>query len=742
MKKFITIFLCVFLTAVPGFSQSGGKIKGYVFDANGKPLPGVKVEVPDTSIAAETLLDGSFTMKRPEKEKIILLFTHPEYEEYRMDVDREIDTTRRIIVQMVPRNPMFLTIKEEITVTAQADSIIDISLPSHKTILPGSVLTEMGTSNVTESVDKVPGVAAIGKGGYSMVPAIRGLAEHRVLLLMDGIRLTSERRVGASASFINLTDVDRIEVNRGPYSVFYGSGAVAGIVNVITKSPPPGAPFQGSARISYNTVRQEKAGSLHLGGSLGAYGYMVDINGKKAEDYSSPEGIVEQSRYSDINILFKLNREDEDSRLHMTLFHYRGIDIGKPSPEARLKPRWYPHEGNTLFSLGYEGKNKLFLDTLSAGAYIYRSSLETKKENLREDLTVKKRNLAELEGFNFGFKIRGGKVLSGSQTLNFGVDFFGREGISDSNTEWTFNQAGVITGRTDETSLNDARRSNIGMYIDDKIQLMSSLAFNVGVRFDTIRTANRMVPDDPHMSRGDESLSAYVGTVFNLTPKLTLLANAGRSFRFPTVSELFYSGLTGRGSIFGNPDLEPEKGLNLDVGIRYLSDHFYASVYGFRNSISDIIEKYHGEDEEEYYYRNLNEGRITGLEGEFYFSFIKNMEIFVNFHLMKGREKENDNPLNYIPPARLTLWGKYSHDFFWLEPKLTINSAKRNPGPLEKEIEGSAVLDAILGFSISEDVNIMVIGQNLFNQAYYSSADEEGVLAPGRSVVFKVLTRF
>ncbi|MBN1272871.1 MAG: TonB-dependent receptor [Candidatus Aminicenantes bacterium] len=742
MKKVLTALLCMVFISAPVFSQAGNKIKGTVFNAEGKPLPGVRVEILDTPLSTDTLIDGSFNLNKPEKGKIVLRFTHPDYEEHEMTVDSGIRQTQYITVQLVPKNPMFLTIKEEITVTAKADSIIDISLPSHKTILPGSVLTEMGTSNVADSVDKVPGVAAIGKGGYSMSPAVRGLAEHRVLLLMDGVRITSERRVGASASFISLNDIDRIEVNRGPYSVFYGSGAVAGIVNVITKTPPPGSPFQGSAQISYNTAREEKAGSLNIGGSWGKTGYMLDINGKKAEDYSSPEGVVEQSRYSDVNLLFKLNRGDMDSRLNLTFFHYSGMDIGKPSPTARLKPRWYPHEGNTLLTLGYEARNKLFLDTLSASAYVFRSSLETKKENLREDLSVKKRNLAEIEGLNFGFKLRAGKALGKHQTLSFGFDFFGRDGINDSNTEWEIDEAGVITSEIQETSLNDARRSNFGVYVDDKIQALSQLSFNVGVRFDSIHTANRMIPGESYLSRGDESLSAYVGAVLNITPRLSLLANAGRSFRFPSVSELFYSGLTGRGTVFGNPDLDPEKSLNLDTGFRYLHERFYASIYGFSNTVSDFIEKYQGETEEEYYYRNLIEGRIKGLEGEFYFALLKNVELFVNFHLMEGREKETDNPLNYIPPSRITFWGKYSHKFFWFEPKLTLTSAKKDPGPLEQEIDGSVVLDTILGLSIHKDITMMIIFQNLLNQTYFSSADKEGVLAPGRGVVLKVLYRF
>jgi outer membrane receptor protein involved in Fe transport len=742
MKQFLVYVFIGFLLSGMCFSEERDKVTGRVSNHEGNPLVGVKVEVLDTSISTKTNADGTFTLKNLKQKKFFLLFSHPDYVPQSIEIDPRGKTVQVVVVSLVPKNRMLITIKEEITVTAEADSIIDIALPSHRTILPSSVLTELGTSNIAESVDKIPGVAAVGKGGYSMSPAVRGLAEHRVLLLVDGVRIASERRIGASASFINLQNIDRIEVNRGPYSVFYGSGAVGGIINIITKSPSPYTPLGGNFYLSYNTVKQERAGSLNLSGSVDKYGWMLNINGKKADDYSSPEGVIDQSRYSDYDFLFKINRGDRNSRFYLTFFHYKGIDIGKPSPTARLKPRWYPHEGNTLFTLGYEAKNRFFLDTLNASVYVLRSSLETQGDNLREeDLSVKKRNLSEVKGINYGFRVRGSKELSRSHTLNFGLDYFGRGNINDSNIEWQYDDNRNIVSEIQETSLNDARRSNFGLYIDDRIQIIPSLSLNIGARFDTVRTSNVFLPDQDRISRGDDSISAYAGTVLEITPQLSLLANIGRSFRFPSVSELFYSGLTGRGTIFGNPDLNPEKSLNLDLGLRYLGENFFASVYGFSNRVSDIIEKYGG-DEEEYFYRNLTQAQIVGLEGEFYFILVKNLELFVNFHLMQGREKGTDKELNYIPPSRLTIWGKYSYGPFWFEPKVMLVAAKSDPGPLEVAIGGYTVLDSIFGLEVVRGLTLMAVAQNVLNKTYYSSADEQGVLAPGRGFVFKALYSF
>ncbi len=738
-------FFCIFLFLsfmIFAISLFAGTVKGRVLDDQGKPLANVKVEVLDTSLSTQTEPDGIFLLEDMDGEKMFLTFSHPDYISRTIQVDMEKSPSQMIEISLKAKNPILMTIKEEITVTAEADSIIDINLPSHRTILPSSVLTEMGTSNLAESVDKVPGVAAVGKGGYSMVPAIRGLAEHRILLLVDGVPITSERRIGASASFVNLGDIDRIEISRGPYSVFHGSGAVGGIINIITKSPLPGSPFKGDFNLSYNTVRNERAGTGTFSGSLGKWGLMFGASGKKADDYSAPSGEIEWSRYADYDLMFKAIKKSETSEFYASMFHYEGTDIGKPSPSSRLKPRWYPGETNTLFTVGYKIDSFWFLDSLNACLYALRSTLETQGDNLREaSLTVKKRNIATLEGTNYGFKMRGGKALGTAHTLNFGLDFSGRTDINDRNTEWEYDENGNITKQTEETSLQDARSSNIGFYIDDKFQIMDDWTVNAGARFDMIRTSNLML-EGKRITRNDDFFSVYLGSVFQLTHHFSLLGNVGQSFRFPSISELYYSGLTGRGTVFGNPDLSPEKSLNFDLGFRYLHEKFFASIYGFSNSIGDMIQKYGDFEEEEYFYRNLTSGRVYGIEGEFYFSLVKDVELFINFHHMVGKEKDTDEALNYIPPSRLTFWAKYSPGKFWIEPRITLTSAVNNPGPLEIETDGYLLLETIVGFKVNKSLTLVAIAQNIGDATYRASADEAGVDAPGRGFVFRASYSF
>ena len=742
MKKYFNAALLIFLINLTSYSQTEITLKGYVFDQHGKPLPNVRVNVYDSPINTVSLSDGGFFLKGLIPGKYQLLFAHHDYMPGMLEITVNEKSNKQIEISLSAKNPTLLKIKEEITVTAEADSVIDVRLPSHRTILFDNVVSRLGTSTLAETVEKTSGVTMVGKGGYSMAPAIRGLAEHKILLLIDGVRIISERRIGTSASFLNLNNIDSIEVNRGPYSVFYGSGAIGGIVNILTKSPHANSPFRGNFELGYNTVKKERSASLQFCGSHGKLGFMIAFNGKKANDYCSPTGIIEQSRYSDYDVMLKLTRETRNSQFYLTFLDYRGIDIGKPSPTAKFKPRWYPKEKNEIFNIGYKIQNRFHLDTLNASFFFYIPMLETQKENLTETFSVEKRNLAKIEGKNFGFKIRIRKDLNQNHNLNFGIDFFGRRDVNDENTEWRFDEYGRISKEIHETSLLEARRNNIGFYINDKIQISPSITINLGARYDYINTDNLTHSENERFSRSDQSIVAYVGSTFQLTSNLSLLANVGRSFRFPTISELFYTGLTGRGTIFGNSDLKPEKSVNLDLGLRYLHGKYYASIYAFSNSISNLIQKYSPSTEEEYYYRNLSQGRISGIEGEFCFWFIKNWEFSINFHHMVGKEKDTEEVLNYIPASRLTLGAKFSPGKFWMEPKINLTDSKKNPGPLEIEIDGYALLDIVLGYKLKAHIEFLAVGRNLFNQTYRFSADEKGVDAPGRGVVLKILCSF
>jgi len=89
-----------------------------------------------------------------------------------------------------------------------------------------------------QTLENLPGAGTSGDG-HAAVPSIRGLPQHRTLLLLDDGRVSSERRAGASATYLDPETIDEVEVIRGPGSVAYGSDAFGGIIRARTRMPDP-----------------------------------------------------------------------------------------------------------------------------------------------------------------------------------------------------------------------------------------------------------------------------------------------------------------------------------------------------------------------------------------------------------------------------------------------------------------------------------------------------------------------
>ena len=125
MKKRILLVAALFFIAAGfTFSLGRGTLKGRVSDAEGKPLAEVKVYLANSDVFTETASDGTFVLENVKKPQVQLVFTHPEYIQQSVQISLEESSSRMIQVVLDEINPMLRTIREEITVTAEADSII------------------------------------------------------------------------------------------------------------------------------------------------------------------------------------------------------------------------------------------------------------------------------------------------------------------------------------------------------------------------------------------------------------------------------------------------------------------------------------------------------------------------------------------------------------------------------------------------------------------------------------------
>jgi outer membrane receptor for Fe3+-dicitrate len=190
-KLFPPLLLCAVFCAVSQAAELRGKVVG------GADNPVVAAVVLHRASGAKTETDaeGRFTLDLRVSDRIVLEVVHPDYYEREFQVGPK-DLGRPLLFVLVP----LIKQNEEVVVTALRYPESSIKVPAASTVVSGDSLTEKRVPNINEGLQDVPGVGALGSAGFSLVPSVRGLARRRVLYLVDGARLESDRRTGPNAS--------------------------------------------------------------------------------------------------------------------------------------------------------------------------------------------------------------------------------------------------------------------------------------------------------------------------------------------------------------------------------------------------------------------------------------------------------------------------------------------------------------------------------------------------------------
>jgi len=255
-----------------------------------------------------------------------------------------------------------------------------------------------------------------------------------------------------------------------------------------------------------------------------------------------------------------------------------------------------------------------------------------------------------------------------------------------------------------------------------------------GFRWDSIRL--EAVPGE--VPESDQSryqaVTGFWGTSIEVSPTLIVFGKIARAYRAPSISELFYTGITGRGLIIADPNLKPETSLNLDMGIKVLKNRYFIGLYTFRYRVKNLIQRYQLMDNL-YTYGNVDNGRIQGLELEWEFTPVPGWRVFGNAFAFNGESADTGSPLNDIPGARIFMGTKFWIRRFSFEISGLIQGRKSDPGPAEIEVAGYDRLDSKVGTLLGASLCMKGIVANVLNRTYTPRADPQAVEAPGRSFI-------
>lgn len=701
------------------------RLQGRVLSTSGQPVVQAKVSLDSSGQSARTDEEGNFVLDVPAGlNKIRLYITHPDYleQEFLVNLPDEGKILKFVVTPYIPQ-------KEEVVVTATRFAEPITSVPAASTVIAATNIEEQLPAQVTEVIQNTAGVSTLGTGGFSIVPSIRGLARRRVLLLIDNARLSSDRRTGPNASFLNPEDLQKVEILRSPSSVYYGSDAIGGVINYLTYVPQPEEPLRVRGYLKYGTVNNEREVNLSFSGAGQNYGYYFSVRHDQADNYQSPASEIPCSYFGQSSFFGKIIKYSTKREISASFLLGRGQNIGKPAINSDSKPTWYPAENQNLFQFSWKEKSFGPKAQLNFHIYVNPNFLETRTDKIENSIKTQE-SYARTESTDFGLQLAFDYQLLAGLRLTAGADLLGRANSRAYNQYINFDDYGQINEIIDEYPYTGGRRLDSGLFLTLDFSAIKKLDITGGWRYDWLYSRAKTGGED--LSTHDHSLTGFLAASYQLFQNVSLFANYSRAYRTPDINEKFYTGITGRGFIIANPQLKNESSQNFDAGLKISGSRLFLGIYGFVYNIDNLIERYLI-GSQLYTYGNVEQGKIKGVELEAEYFPWSRLSFFGNYFFYDGQSKVTSGPLNDIPSPRLFLGGRVWLSRLTLEISLLYQAKKDEPGPAEIAIPGYSLLNLRASYRLNRSVKINLRVNNLFDKWYLARPDPDSREEPGRN---------
>jgi outer membrane receptor for ferrienterochelin and colicins len=518
--------------------------------------------------------------------------------------------------------------------------VVSATLSEHDTrTAPASVTVitreEIEAANPVDLLDAVrgePGITLTGRSvGGRKTLAMRGLEGKHVLNLIDGRRISaSDDTVGHSDyqyGWLPMAAIERIEVIRGPMSTLYGSEALGGVVNLITRKPADR--WIGSVGIRGADLLEGDGGgragaSVFAAGPLGS-NFDLWFTGDKQRVSAVPE--QGDPRYSEL--------EGRDS---MTTAFAAGWNF---LPGQRLEVGWVDNQedrwsDSVSRGTAYESRYDLErshghvtwqgrFEGWRAQANAYRSELDITNTRTNGVTATRPQNLRD-------------EVLDGHAAIKLGAHTLTAGG------EWrveTLKNAGLIGGKDDAT--------HKALFLQDEVALSANWLLTAGLRADR------------HEFFGTEwSPRAYL--VWEASPQLIVKGGYGHAFKAPTLKQVSpsYVGAEGPHTFYGNAAIQPESSDSIEIGADWQAGALNLRGVLFHTKVEDLIDytllrvdpgippRMH------FLYDNVDKARVSGLEAGFTWDILPGLAWNTDLTLLRTKDKATGNELHNRPKTSAT----------------------------------------------------------------------------------------
>jgi len=618
------VFLSVSITAFPiGIIKNEksedlvvGNLTGVVTDkADGKPIPGVLISIPDLKMGTVTDLDGRYTITRLPKGNYLVQISYLGY----TTLNKTFNGAKTTVLDVQLISASIETGEVIVTGVSKATEIRRNPIPM-VAISKTFIEQHSASGNVIDEIAGLPGVSAVTTGPNISKPFIRGLGYNRVITLQDGIRQEGQQWGDEHGIEVDQNSIDRVEIIKGPASLSFGSDAIGGVVNLISPNPVPEGQTLGSFTSIYGTNNGLLNESLRLQGNQNGVVWGTVLSGKEAKDYQNHhDGRVYATNFQekDARVMIGLNKTWGYSYLNASVFDdMQAIPDGSRDSLRRFTKQITDADVYRPVVPGSE-LNSYEIPSLHQHVQLYRiydnSSFTLGTGNLivnlgyqfshRKEFThptesdIPGLNL-QLQTYTYDFKYN----------FNLAKDYettFGVNGMYQLNT----------LGYSTDFPIPAYHQFDVGPFFVIK-KTFGKLDLSAGARYDTrsfhgkaayIDTtstfyptlytgsnpsiAPNVIPQFGALNKNFSGTSGSLGATYIVSNQFLVKGNIARGFRAPSIAELTANGPDPGSKIYhiGNSNFKPEFSMQEDIGVSINLPTISVNIDLFNNNIQNYI---------------------------------------------------------------------------------------------------------------------------------------------------------
>ncbi len=672
MKK-ILLYLFVFICTVDLFPQSGNpQVEGYVFSEN-KPLAGANIIVQGTTIGTTTNKDGYYQLTNLPRGNFTLKASFIGYKAQEIEVKLSEHHISQINFDL-EEDVLNL---EQLVVTGTRTKHYIKDVPVRTEVITMQEIENKNACNLYQALEGIPGIRVEQQCQYCNFSMVRmeGLGAEHTQVLINGQPIYSGLAGVYGLQQMSTVDIAQIEVVKGAGSALYGSSAVAGAINIITKEPS----FEPSTNIdiqlgNYNTNKYEISSSiLNERGNIGLNIFAQKLtenaidetgSGLTKDEVKKKDGISDRVASNLINAGFGLFFKDaflNDDKLlingkiifekrrggSMTDDYFKNPftegteNIVTDRYETQLNyDKKFGIESKLNFSIAYANHNREATNDTYLNDYLATHNDSVPDVRNMRPYIAEENTLTSTLTFS---------TMLGKHNLLIGLQGF-YDKLEESGMYVVVDPGSNYSGQSYKSIGNKSARE-FGAFLQDEWAVTEKLMLVPGIRIDNHHSSEEYASDRqvfdsafPKTNFKETSINPRLAIKYKVSEKVVLRVNAGTGFRAPYGFSEDLHLCSGSPRVWKSSDLKPETSISYNFSTDYYGEYIRISTNIFRTDLKNKIGFTKADPNVaalgyDYQWKNINDAFVQGIELSVQTNLVKNLDLGIDVAYNQGEYK-------------------------------------------------------------------------------------------------------